>query len=41
MSKPIINIDDVVLERWPAGASLSGAAAEHYDAKMGFIHSKR
>ncbi len=37
MTKPILNIDDVVLERWPAGASLPTAATERYDARMGFI----
>lgn len=37
MSKPVINIADVVLEPWLPGASLSGAAAENYEAKMGFI----
>jgi len=37
MQKPIINLDDVALEPWPAGAALSGMAAERYEAKMGFI----
>lgn len=37
MSKPIINIDDIVMQPWPAGAALTGPAAERYDAKMGFI----
>ncbi|MGD9788204.1 MAG: cupin domain-containing protein [Sulfuricellaceae bacterium] len=37
MLKPIINIADVALEPWPAGAALAGTAAERYEAKMGFI----
>lgn len=37
MSKQIINIDDIALDRWPAGSSLHGPAAERYEAKMGFI----
>lgn len=37
MPKPIINIADVALEPWPPGAALSGAGAERYEAKMGFI----
>ncbi len=36
MSKPIIDIDDIDMQPWPAGAS-SGPAAERYDAAMGFI----
>jgi uncharacterized cupin superfamily protein len=37
MPKPLINIADVALEPWPAGAALSGAATERYEARMGFI----
>jgi uncharacterized cupin superfamily protein len=37
MPKPIINIADITLEPWPAGATLAGDAAERYEAKMGFI----
>ena len=37
MTKPIINISEVVLEPWAAGAALSGTAAERYEAKMGMI----
>ena len=37
MPKPIINIADVAREPRPAGAALSGSAAERYEAKMGFI----
>lgn len=37
MPKPIINIADVALEPWPAGAILSAAAAERYEAKTGYI----
>jgi len=37
MLKPIINIDDIKLDRWPAGSFLNDAAAQRYEAKMGFI----
>jgi len=37
MPKPIINIDDVALEPWPAGFAPTGAAAERFDAKIGGI----
>ncbi len=37
MPKPIINIDDIDMQPWPAGASISGPAAERYDATMGSI----
>jgi uncharacterized cupin superfamily protein len=37
MFKPVINIADIALEPWPPGARLTEAAAERYDAKMGFI----
>ena len=37
MNKPIMNIADVVLEPWPAGASITATARERYEAKMGFI----
>ncbi len=37
MPKPIMNIADVALEPWPPGAALSGAAADRYEARMGFI----
>ena len=37
MSKPIINIDDIDMQPWPAGASIPGPVAERYDATMGFI----
>ena len=40
MTEPILNIDDVVLQPWPAGASISRSAAERYDAQMGFIASR-
>jgi len=37
MPKPVINIDDIKMQTWPAGASLSGVTAERYEAKMGFV----
>jgi len=37
MVKPILNIDDIELNPWPPGSSLSGEAAERYDAKMGAV----
>jgi len=37
MTKPVINIKDIALETWPAGALLSGQASQRYEAKMGFI----
>ena len=37
MPKPVINIDDIKMQAWPAGASLSGVTAERYEAKMGFV----
>jgi uncharacterized cupin superfamily protein len=37
MSKPVINIDDIKMQTWPAGASLSGTTAERYEAKTGFV----
>jgi len=37
MPKPIININDVILQPWSAGSSISESAAERYDAQMGFI----
>lgn len=37
MLKPIINIADVDLEPRPPGFAPSGPAAEHFDAKMGYI----
>lgn len=37
MSKPIMNIDEVVLEPRPAAMAPTGAAADRFDAKMGFI----
>lgn len=37
MAKPIINIADVELEPRPAAFAPSGAAAERFDARMGFI----
>jgi len=37
MSTPIMNIADVALEPWPAGAAISDSAHERYEAKMGFI----
>jgi len=40
MAKPILNIADVALEPWPAGSTVSGPAAERYQAKMGFIGTR-
>lgn len=37
MPKPILNINDVVLESRPAAMAPTGSAAERFDAKMGFI----
>lgn len=37
MAKPIINIADVELEPRPAAFAPTGAAAERFDARMGFI----
>ena len=37
MTKPIINIDDIMLEPRPPGFAPEGGAAERYDAKMGYI----
>lgn len=37
MTKPIINIADVELEPRPTEFAPSGAAAERFDARMGFI----
>lgn len=37
MPRPIINIADVALEARPPGLAPSGAAAERYEARMGFI----
>ena len=37
MTKPIINIADIVLEPWPAGAVLPETGRQRYEAKMGFI----
>ncbi len=37
MTKPIINIADIELEPRPAAFAPSGAAAERFDAKIGFI----
>jgi len=37
MHKPVININDIELAPWPAGATLPEEAAERYEAKMGFI----
>jgi Cupin domain len=37
MTKPVINIADVVPEPRPAAFAPSGPAAERFDAKMGFI----
>lgn len=37
MKKPIINIDEVVVEPRPAQFAATGKAAEKYETKMGFI----
>lgn len=37
MSKPIMNIDEVILEPRPPAMAPTGAAADRFDAKMGFI----
>ena len=37
MSKPILNISDVELQPRPAGFAPTGATAERFDARMGFI----
>ncbi len=37
MSKPIMNIDEVVLQPRPPATAPTGAAADRFDAKMGFI----
>lgn len=37
MTKPIINIDEIELEPRPAAFAPTGKAAEHFDARMGFI----
>jgi uncharacterized cupin superfamily protein len=37
MTKPVINIHDVELQPRPAVFAPTGAAAERYDARMGFI----
>jgi len=37
MTKPILNISDVELQPRPAAFAPTGAAAERYDARMGFI----
>ncbi|ACB95882.1 cupin domain-containing protein [Beijerinckia indica] len=37
MTKPIINIADVALHPRPPGFAPTGAVAERYDARMGFI----
>lgn len=37
MPKPVINIADIVLEPWGAGAVLPAEAAGRYEAKMGFV----
>lgn len=37
MTKPIINVDDIELEPRPRALSPTGAAAERFDARMGFI----
>ena len=39
MSKPIINIADVELQRRPASFAPTGSAAERFDARMGFFSS--
>ncbi|WP_367025949.1 cupin domain-containing protein [Methylococcus sp. ANG] len=37
MTKPIVNIADIALEPRPPAFAPTGAAAERYEAKMGFI----
>jgi uncharacterized cupin superfamily protein len=37
MKRPILNIADVELQPRPAALSATGAAAERFDARMGFI----
>ncbi|MBI3563280.1 MAG: cupin domain-containing protein [Gammaproteobacteria bacterium] len=37
MNRPIINIADIELQPRPAAFAATGAAAERYDARMGFI----
>jgi len=40
MTKPIINIADIELQPRPADFAATGAAAERYDARMGFIGAR-
>ena len=40
MNRPIINIADVALEPRPPALSPTGAAAERYNARMGFIGAR-
>jgi len=40
MPKPIINIADVALEPWPAGAALSGEASARYEADNTGVRSQ-
>lgn len=37
MTKPLMNIADVVLQSRPPALAATGSAAERYDARMGFI----
>ena len=40
MTKPILNIADVELQPRPAAFAAKGAAAERFDARMGFIGAR-
>ena len=37
MTRPILNIADIELQSRPAAFAATGAAADRYDARMGFI----
>ncbi|HEX5125932.1 MAG TPA: cupin domain-containing protein [Rhodocyclaceae bacterium] len=37
MTKPIINIDEVELQPWPAAMAPTGSVAERFEARMGLV----